>query len=129
MNCVLKQNSDKRGLRQKSLITVLFSFLLISLLVLSGFYLTGPPAASALGTEFQASKAAVDMPGSFADLTEKLGPTVVNIKSTKIEKVRGFHGPNAPQAPFGDPFRHFFRQFPQRPDQYPTRGAGSGVCS
>ena len=127
MNCALKQYSSKRWFSQKPLIAVFFSFLLISLLVFSGFYLTGPPAASALGTESQTAKASVDMPRSFADLTEKLGPTVVNIKSTKIEKVRGFRGPNAREAPFGDPFRHFFRQLPQRPDQYPTRGAGSGV--
>ncbi len=67
------------------------------------------------------------IPQSFADLAEALSPTVVNIKATKIEKVRGFSIPQFPDGPFGDYFGRFFREMPQIPDQYRAQGTGSGV--
>jgi serine protease Do len=70
-------------------------------------------------------------PGSFADLVERVGPSVVNIKVTKIEKVggRNFMGPEGfgPDSPFGDFFEKFFGgQMPQTPREYRQQGAGSG---
>lgn len=47
---------------------------------------------------------------SFADLVEKLEPSVVNISTTSVVQARGFH--NFP-SPFGkdNPFEEFFRRF------------------
>lgn len=66
-------------------------------------------------------------PASFADLAEALGPAVVNIRVTKIQKT-GFSGmPDMPDGPFGDMFRHFFGAMPRGPETFKTQGAGSGV--
>jgi len=126
MTITKKQNTDKKSFK-KPFVTGIFSLVLIGFLVGSGFFRQGPPAASALVTESRSSDSAVDMPGSFADLTEMLSPTVVNIKATKIEKVRGLHMPNGQEGPFEDFFEHFFRQMPQPPGNRPRQGAGSGV--
>jgi serine protease Do len=67
-----------------------------------------------------------ERPDSFADLAERLAPTVVNIKATKIEKTGGFQMPAFPDGPFGDFFERFSRQMPY-PEQRPIQGAGSGV--
>lgn len=62
----------------------------------------------------------------FADLVEKAGPAVVNIRTT--ERARGGASPNAgPQLPEGidenDPFYEFFRRF-LPPRQSPSPGQG-----
>jgi serine protease Do len=64
------------------------------------------------------------VPGSFADLARKLGPTVVNIKVTKVQKMAG---PMGPEGPFGEFFKRFFQGTPPFPDAYRMQGAGSGV--
>ena len=52
-------------------------------------------------------------PDSFADLAQKLLPTVVNISSTTV--VRSAAGtPELPQFPPGSPFEEFFRDFFER---------------
>ncbi len=64
---------------------------------------------------------------SFADLVERLKPSVVNISTTSVVRIRGFF---PFESPFGehDPFEEFFRRFfgevPQR--EYRQRGLGSG---
>ncbi len=66
---------------------------------------------------------------SFADLVEKLKPSVVNISTTSVVKPRGFRE-QQPRAPFGenDPFEEFFRKFfegaPRH--EYKRQGLGSG---
>ncbi|HSB69196.1 MAG TPA: DegQ family serine endoprotease [Candidatus Methylomirabilis sp.] len=69
-------------------------------------------------------------PASFADLSAKLAPSVVNIKVTKVEKVEGpgFMGPEGfgPDSPFGEFFGQFFRNMPQGPREFRQQGAGSG---
>jgi serine protease Do len=53
-------------------------------------------------------------PESFADLAEKLLPSVVNISTTqtvKSEHSREHSGPEMPQFPPGSPFEEFFRDF------------------
>jgi serine protease Do len=70
-------------------------------------------------------------PGSFADLVERVGPSVVNIKVTKVEKVGGpgFMGPEgfSKDSPFGDFMEKFFGgQMPQMPREHRQQGAGSG---
>jgi serine protease Do len=82
-------------------------------------------------TTMPAAAAPAGAPGSFADLVEHVGPSVVNIKVTKVEKVGGpdFTGPEGfdPHAPFGDFFEKFFgQQMPRMPREYRQQGAGSG---
>ncbi|MFI5323466.1 MAG: trypsin-like peptidase domain-containing protein, partial [Thermodesulfobacteriota bacterium] len=66
---------------------------------------------------------------SFADLVDKLKPSVVNISTTSVVKPREFQQ-NMPRSPFGenDPFEDFFRKFfegaPQH--EYKRQGLGSG---
>jgi len=65
--------------------------------------------------------------GSLAPLAEKLKPTVVNIKVTKVEKV----GMAMPRLPKGSPFGNFFEQFfppgAMQPRDREVMAAGSGV--
>jgi serine protease Do len=69
-------------------------------------------------------------PAGFADLAEKLSPSVVNIKVTKVERAMGpgFMGPEGfgPGSPFGDFFERFFREMPKAPHEFRQQGAGSG---
>src|SRR5574341_497828 len=64
-------------------------------------------------------------PQSFADLAEKLAPSVVNIKVTKAERVMGPEG-FTPDSPFGEFFQHFFGEMPPGPREFRQQGAGSG---
>jgi serine protease Do len=122
MKNTLKRYTKLKGFRSRTSVVVFFSFLLIGFMTTSGFDGSFPSLASALGTESMSHSQAV-RPQSFADLAEELGPTVVNIKATKVEKTRGFQQPNLPEGPFGD----FFRQMPPFPENRPMQGAGSGV--
>lgn len=64
-------------------------------------------------------------PESFADLSEKLLPAVVNISTTQI--IKGQQAPNL-QFPPGSPFKEFFEDFMNRggPSQREARSLGSG---
>jgi serine protease Do len=62
-------------------------------------------------------------PESFADLADKLLPSVVNISSTQV--VREGRGPDIPQAPPGSPFGDMFRDFFNRNQQGAPRRASS----
>jgi len=75
-------------------------------------------------------------PDSFADLAEKLLPSVVNISTTqtmKSERGREHAGPEIPQFPPGSPFEEFFRDFfdhgmPKsgRPEAQPRKATSLG---
>ncbi|MCB1680432.1 MAG: DegQ family serine endoprotease [Alphaproteobacteria bacterium] len=61
----------------------------------------------------QAREPGTGAPESFADLTERLSPAVVNISSTqKIEEAQDY--PEMPQFPPGSPFQDFFEEFMNR---------------
>ncbi len=69
-----------------------------------------PPVAE------QPNQENVTGPASFADLAERLTPTVVNISSTqKVPEVKDI--PNIPQFPPGSPFQDFFEEFMNRRGQ------------
>ena len=51
-------------------------------------------------------------PDGFADLAERLLPSVVNISTTQV--IEGRTGPQMPQLPPGSPFEEFFKQFMDR---------------
>ena len=65
-------------------------------------------------------------PESFADLAEKLLPSVVNISTTQT--VEGRERPNMPQVPPGSPFEDFFKEFFDRngPQQRSRRATSLG---
>ena len=74
------------------------------------------------------------MPGSFADLVERVTPAVVNVSTVQgnadAEQPRGL--PGMPEFPPGSPFEEFFKQFQEqqrgaRPKQHEKQQAqGSG---
>src|SRR6201997_2818092 len=80
--------------------------------------------------------AARPAPDSFADLAEKLLPSVVNISTTqtiKSDRGREHSGPEIPQFPPGSPFEEFFRDFfdhgmPKsgRPEAQPRKATSLG---
>ena len=65
-------------------------------------------------------------PDGFADLAEKLLPSVVNISTTQT--VEGREGPAMPQLPPGSPFEDFFKEFFDRnaPQQRSRRATSLG---
>lgn len=66
-------------------------------------------------------------PASFAELAKRLGPTVVNIKVTKVTKIRGGMWPGSQEGPFGEFFKRFFEDVPRPPRERRQDGVGSGV--
>ncbi|MBM3568374.1 MAG: DegQ family serine endoprotease [Alphaproteobacteria bacterium] len=93
-------------------------------------YLNSGIRALALGAALivlpAAGAAARGAPDSFADLAEKLLPTVVNIST--VQKVEARAEPNrrgvpAPQLPPGSPFEEFFKEFFDRNN--PDRGGNN----
>lgn len=82
-----------------------------------------------LGTSFTAK--AGPAPDSFADLAEKLLPTVVNISTTqKVVELDPQTMPEVPQFPEGSPFQDFFKEFMDRHQnmmpEVPPASLGSG---
>ncbi len=88
-----------------------------------------PAHAQLFGKKEQALAPIEGAPSSFADLSDKLVPAVVNISSTqKIEKSEDY--PELPEFPEGSPFEQFFEEFRERrgealPD-VPAASLGSG---
>jgi len=64
-------------------------------------------------------------PDSFADLAEKLLPSVVNVSTTQV--IEGRATPELPQLPPGSPFEDFFKDFfdRNRPHEQQSRKATS----
>ena len=72
---------------------------------------------------FQSISFSKDYPGSFADLAEKLLPSVVNISTTTIVKTQPNQFPF--QFPPGSPFEDMFKEFGTPPER-PSAALGSG---
>ena len=73
-----------------------------------------------------AIKSSRGTPDEFADLAERLLPSVVTIEtSQKAEKGKQGHGPQFDFPP-GSPFRQFFEEFNKRRRDAPRRGAAVG---
>ena len=80
------------------------------------------------GCESRSKMEVVGFPPSFADLAEKVKPAVVNISTTKTVKVPGnpfrqFFG-HGDQGPFGDFFRRYFNEVPDREMKQQSLGSG-----
>ncbi len=87
-------------------------------------------AAGATGM-VQAVASPAGTPAGFADLADKLAPSVVNIRVTKVERVTGpgLMGPDEESGrdvPFGPFFERFLREMPRQPREFRLQGAGSG---
>ena len=84
--------------------------------------MSAPPVPSALRTDARPAAAGVTLTApSFADVAERLNPTVVNIDATS----RGDARPRRRPSPFPDGPDLFERPQPRDPDG-PRRGAGTG---
>jgi len=127
MSLRTRENLKLKRYGKKEMGMVAISFLIIGLMVASGLNLTGTSIAEEYAPGVQAPElTSREMPGSFAEISEKLSPTVVNVRVTKVEKV-GFDHPTMPEGPFGEFFERFFKQMPQQPEGRRSQGAGSGV--
>jgi serine protease Do len=123
----LKEKLNNKRYGVKGLIAVGLPFLVAGLLMASGLDWTKPSVAEDLtGGPHVSTTSPPAMPSSFAELADKLSPTVVNVKVTKIEKA-DFHGPQIPEGNFGEFFDRFFKEMPRMPENHRTQGAGSGV--
>jgi serine protease Do len=113
------------------LLAFLIGFFVVSVVEVlrSSFVPSGP------GPDVQVASAVstgdiVRAPFSFADLAEKLKPSVVNISTTKTVRSGGFRSPFGQGSPFGhnfggdDFFERFFGDVPQR--QFKQKSLGSG---
>lgn len=111
----------------KRLLVAGLPFFAAGVLVASGFYGIHPLIAGDVTEGAHVTTSALPvMPSSFAELADKLSPTVVNVKVTKIEQT-AYQGPHFQGDQFGDFFGRFFEGMPQGPKNYRAQGAGSGV--
>lgn len=118
----LRSNVLARKVGYPALAIVAVTFLLTGMLIASSIGFTeaakagpGPVAANTC------------MP-SFVELAETVGPSVVNIRVTKIQKTDVPNMNEFESGPFGDMFREFFGDMSRRfPRQFKSRAAGSGV--
>ena len=123
----LRQHDKFGKNRFKAFMVLGFSVLLAGLLVAWSLNWTSDSLAKDFGGASQPSTLIQPaVPGSFADLAERLSPTVVNVKVTKVEQAT-FNRYQIPGAPFGDFFERFFKDMPQMPESRRIHGAGSGV--
>jgi serine protease Do len=111
----------------RAIASVALSSLFVGLLVASSVQWPAVSVAQSLGQPTPIVAGAQTMPGSFADLAERLGPTVVNIQVTKVAPVAGPQGFQDPDGPFGEFFERFFRDRMPRPGPHRMQGSGSGV--
>ena len=109
-----------------TLAAVAVSFLLVGLGVAADLHGKGSSELEGFDTGTPVREGPAN-PSSFADLAKALGPTVVHIKVTKVDRVATFRRPEAPDGPFGEFFRRFFKDMPQLPERFNRQGAGSGV--
>lgn len=127
MRTTPKENQKKRRYGVTGVIAAGIPFLVAGVLMASGLQWTSPSVAEdSTGAPRVSESSPAVIPGSFAELAEKMSPTVVNVKVAKIEKA-GFEGPLMPEGHFGDFFERFFKEMPQHPGGRKSMGAGSGV--
>ena len=122
-----KQHIIGRRVRARTIISVALSSLFAGLLMASSVPWT--PMSIAQGLDQKATRVVGTSaaPNSFADLAERLGPTVVNVQVTKVAPVGDMQGMPDLDGPSGEFFQRFFRdRMPQRAP-HRMQGSGSGV--
>lgn len=121
------QQTKTKRLRPKRLLLAGLPFFAAGCFMAYSVQGTPPSIASNLNEQTQvATSTQRAIPSSFAELAEKLSPTVVNVKVTKIETA-DFRHPQMQADPFGEFFGRFFQGAPQVPREHRAQGAGSGV--
>jgi serine protease Do len=93
---------------------------------MSGFSRTSAATADSPRPGLQSRTTAPTRPASFAELAQKLSPTVVHIKVTKMSQVEGWQGFQGQEGPFGELCKRLFKDMPERP-ALTQQGTGSGV--
>lgn len=121
----LKGYGQGRRLGLAAVTTIGISFLLAGFLWASAQKPANNSITGVTAQGAQATGAVPTIPASFADLAKNLGPSVVNIRVTKVEKVAGPGWP-IPGGPNDEFFKHFFQEMPQHPKSFRMQGAGSG---
>lgn len=107
--------------------------LALSAFALTSYSMTSPPAfAQLFGKKDEKTEAVQLVPSSFAELSQKLLPSVVNISSTQ-KAPDPEDMPEMPEFPPGSPFEDFFKEFQGRRggngegmDAQPVASLGSG---
>jgi serine protease Do len=122
-----KQYITSRRFGARAMASVALSSLFIGVLVASSVQWTPMSVAQGVGQKAALAAGAPAIPGSFADLAEQLGPTVVNIQVTKVAPVGDFPGMLDPDGPSGEFFEHFFGDRLPQPRPHRMQGSGSGV--
>jgi serine protease Do len=104
-----KQHIIGRRVRARTVISVALSSLFAGLLMASS--VQWPPMSVAQGLDQKATRVVGTsaVPNSFADLAERLGPTVVNVQVTKVAPVGDVQGIPDMDGPAGEFFQRFFR--------------------
>src|SRR2546426_6566681 len=103
----LQRHITARRFGARTVMAVAVASLLVGLLMASSLPGTGASAAQDSRQSAQLSTAASTLPGSFAELAERLSPTVVNVQVTKVAQVGAFPTPEGPEGPYGEFFRRF----------------------
>src|SRR6266516_6382358 len=123
----LQQHIIGRRFGARAVMAVAVASLLVGLLMASSLPWSGASAAPDSRQNVQLATTASTLPGSFAELAERLSPTVVNVQVTKVAQVGAFAMPEGPEGPYREFFRRFFQDWPQRPERHRMHGSGSGV--
>src|SRR5215813_14661508 len=121
------QYMARRQFGARAITSVALSSLFAGLLMASSVQWT--PMSVAQGLDQKATRVAgtAAVPNSFAELAERLGPTVVNIQVTKVAPAGDVQGMPEMDGPSGEFFQRFFRdRMPQR-EPHRMQGSGSGV--
>jgi serine protease Do len=122
-----KQYIAGRRFGARSVASVALSSLFVGLLMASSVQWSGVSLAQSVGQSAPLATGTSAVPGSFAELAERLAPTVVNIQVTKVAPVGGAQGFQEPEGPFGEFFERYFRDRMPRPGPRRMQGSGSGV--
>jgi len=122
-----QQYIARRQVGARTITSVALSSLFAGLLMASSVPWT--PMSIAQGFDQKATRVvgASAVPNSFAELAERLGPTVVNVQVTKVAPVGDGQGMPDLDGPSGEFFQRFFRDSMPRRAPHRLQGSGSGV--
>ena len=122
-----KQYIARRQFGARTITSVALSSLFAGLLMASSVQWTPMSMAQGLAPKATRVVGTSAVPPSFAELAERLGPTVVNVQVTKVAPVGDGQGLPDLDGPSGEFFQRFFRDSMPRRAPHRLQGSGSGV--
>ncbi len=122
-----KQYITRRRFGARAITSVALSSLFAGLLMASSVQWTPMSVAQGLDQKATRMVRTSAIPNSFAELAERLGPTVVNVQVTKVAPVGDMQGMPDLDGPSGEFFQRFFRDRMPRREPHRMQGSGSGV--